>query len=214
MTTRQKVGTSKSTHTVAGHPLLVVLSAPSGAGKTTLCNMLLKKCHGMVRAVTCTTRDPRGAERDGIDYHFLTEREFKRRIRSGDFLEHAEVHGNYYGTLKSSVHTALDEGRDIVLVIDVQGARSVRIAARRDARMRRALVDIFIAPPSLKALRARLIGRGEDSPAVIASRIRNASAEMKCRREFQYRVINDTLPSALARLCEIIAAAHLHGAGG
>lgn len=190
----------------AARPLLVVISAPSGAGKSTLCNLLLRDCPNLARIITCTTRAPRGKERDGIDYHFLTRPEFERRIRAGAFLEHAVVHGNRYGTLAASVRRALAAGRDLALVIDVQGAGQVRARAVRDPALRRALIDIFIAPPSLDVLRRRLVKRGEDAPAAIRQRIRNAAAELHCRRKFRYLVINDRLQDARARLRAIIAA--------
>ena len=190
----------------AARPLLVVISAPSGAGKSTLCNLLLRDCPNLVRVITCTTRAPRGTERDGIDYHFLARPEFERRIRAGAFLEHAVVHGNRYGTLAALVRRTLAAGRDMALVIDVQGAAQVRSRAARDPVLRRALIDIFIAPPSMQVLRQRLVKRGEDTPAVVRQRIRNAATELRCWRKFRYLVINDRLPDARARLRAIVAA--------
>ncbi len=189
--------------------LLLVVSAPSGAGKTTLCNRLLAGNPGMTRSVTCTTRAPRGAERDGSEYHFLSAEEFNRRVTEGLFLEHAVVHGNQYGTLRSAVEEALTVGRDVLLVIDVQGAASVRQAARsQGGLLGRAYVDIFIVPPSLNALRDRLEKRGEDAPDVIERRLVNAGKELERGQEFQYRVVNDDLESAYSELQAIVQAEH------
>jgi len=189
--------------------LLIVVSAPSGAGKTTLCNRLLAEHDCMTRSISCTTRAPRGAELDGQHYHFLTLDEFNRRVSKGLFLEHAVVHGNHYGTLRSNVEAALEAGKDVLLVIDVQGAAEVRRAAKSlGGTLNRSYVDIFIAPPSLETLRDRLRKRGEDSPEVIESRLINARDEMERGREYQYRVVNDNLEQAYAELNSIINTEH------
>lgn len=190
----------------ARRSLLLVISAPSGAGKSTLCGLMLRDHPNFVRVVTCTTRAPRGRERDGVDYHFLSGSEFARRVRAGAFLEHAAVHGNRYGTLAASVRRALAAGHDVALVIDVQGAARVRARAARDPALRRAFADVFIAPPSLAVLRRRLVKRGEDAPAAIRRRIRNAAAELRCWKQFRYLVVNDRLSEARARLRAIVAA--------
>jgi len=132
-------------------PLLIVVSAPSGAGKTTLCDRLIAERPDMVYSVSCTTRAPRGEERDGRDYHFLSEPEFDRRLRQGLFLEHARVHGYRYGTLRETVHAALTAGRSVLMDIDVQGAAQVRAAVGRadsEDPIAKGFLDIFIAPPS------------------------------------------------------------------
>lgn len=189
--------------------LLLVVSAPSGAGKTTLCNRLLADCADMTRVITCTTRAPRGAEVDGRDYHFLSPAEFNRRIQAGEFLEHAMVHGNQYGTLRSSVETALNAGKDVLLVIDVQGAAAVRASARAaGGLLARSYVDIFIQPPSLDVLRSRLLNRGEDAPEVIARRLAGAAGEMARAGEYSYSVVNDDLDRACAELYSIIQVEH------
>lgn len=189
--------------------LLIVISAPSGAGKSTLCNRLLAEHVCMTRSISCTTRSPRGTEVDGKDYHFLTSSEFNRRVADGQFLEHAVVHGNQYGTLRSNVESALEEGKDILLVIDVQGAAAVRHAAKTSGGiLSRAYVDIFIAPPSIETLRDRLQKRGEDAPDVIERRLVNARGEMERGLEFQYRVVNDNLDQAYTELNVIIHAEH------
>lgn len=189
--------------------LLLVISAPSGAGKTTLCNRLLAEHACMTRSISCTTRPPRGTEIDGKDYHFLSSAEFNRRVSEGLFLEHAVVHGNQYGTLRSNVESVLEAGKDVLLVIDVQGAATVRQAAHSlGGILGRAYVDIFIAPPSIEILRDRLQKRGEDALDVIERRLANARGEMERGREFQYRIVNDTLEQAYIELHAIIHAEH------
>lgn len=177
--------------------LLLVVSAPSGAGKTTLCERLLAEMSGMERSVSCTTRAPRGAEVDGRAYHFISIEEFKRRIAAGEFLEHAVVHGNFYGTLRQPVEAALAAGRSVMMVIDVQGAAQVRQAAlAAGGLLKRAYVDVFIAPPSLEVLRERLVRRNEDAAEVIERRVRNAEVEMGRQGEYGHRVVNDDLETA------------------
>lgn len=189
--------------------LLIVVSAPSGAGKTTLCNRLLAGHADMTRSISCTTRAPRGTEQDGRDYFFISPAEFNRRVSGGLFLEHAVVHGNQYGTLRSNVESALEAGKDVLLVIDVQGAATVRRAAQsRGGMLGRAYVDIFIAPPSLDVLRDRLQTRGEDAPDVIENRLINARGEMERGSEYQYWVVNDQLEQAATDLDAIIRAEH------
>lgn len=192
-------------------PLLLVVSAPSGAGKSSLCKRLMEKFPGMIYSTSCTTRAPRGAERDGVHYHFLSEAEFTARIAAGDFLEHALVHGNRYGTLKKTVYDALTQGHDIIMDIDVQGAQQIRnaCAAMCDGDpIRKSFVDIFIAPPSIEELRRRLCGRATDSTEVIERRMRNAAEEMSCAPNYQYTVINDVFEKAADELAEIITSEH------
>ncbi len=189
--------------------LLVVVSAPSGGGKTTLCNRLLAGHPDMTRSISCTTRAPRGAEVDGQDYHFMPAADFDRLVAAGLFLEHAVVHGNQYGTLRSNVESVLEAGKDVLLVIDVQGAASVRQAARvLGGALGRAYVDIFISPPSIDTLRHRLQSRGEDAPDVIERRLLNARGEMERGSEYQHRVVNDNLDQAASELDAIIRAEH------
>ncbi len=190
-------------------PLLIVVSAPSGGGKTTLCERLLADHPSMVYSVSCTTRAPRGEEVNGQDYHFLSAAEFDRRVAAGEFLEHAVVHGHQYGTLRRTVAEALASGKDVLMAIDVQGAALIRAAARTGADViRQAYVDIFIAPPSVDALRARLRKRSEDTADVIERRLRNAVGEMARWREYQYLVVNDDLDLASAQLAAVVAAEH------
>jgi guanylate kinase len=190
-------------------PLLLVVSAPSGAGKTTLCDRLLADNPSMVYSISCTTRAPRGDERDGREYHFLSMDEFERRVARGEFIEHAVVHGNRYGTLRQTVEEALADGKDVLMDIDVQGAASIRKAAQGGAGLlKNGYIDVFIAPPSLEALESRLTGRGEDAPEVIEQRLKNARVEMAQWRDYQYLVINDQLDRAYAELRAVVMAEH------
>ena len=156
--------------------ILLVVSGPSGSGKTTLCRRLADA--GEARySISCTTREPREGEVNGRDYHFLSRDEFQERIERGEFLEHAEVHGNYYGSLISEVLEHIQAGTDVVMDIDVQGAALVR--ACPDPSIQRAMVDLFVMPPSGDELRSRLSGRGTDSDEVIDLRMKNALEEMQ-----------------------------------
>jgi len=192
-------------------PLLLVISAPSGAGKSSLCNRLIEKFPEMIYSISCTTRAPRGNEQNGVHYHFLSEEEFCARIANGEFLEHALVHGNRYGTLKQTVYDALAQGLDIIMDIDVQGAQQIRSACaamRNDDVIRQSFVDIFIAPPSMDELQRRLCGRGTDSADVIERRMRNAEEEMKHQPHYQYTVINNVFEHAVDELVKIITSEH------
>ena len=148
-------------------PILVVLSAPSGGGKTTLCNRVLASHPNMARAITCTTREPRPGEKDGVDYYFLDAGSFLKRVQAGNFLEHATVYGNSYGTLKAEVLGKLRAGKDVLLNVDVQGAAAIREQALQDLELKQALVTVFLTPASLQILEARLQRRGQDSSAAI-----------------------------------------------
>ena len=150
--------------------------------------------------MSATTRTPRPGERDGVDYHFLTPEEFEGRVADGDFVEHATYSGNRYGTLRSELERRLADGRAVVLEIEVQGARQVRRA------MPEALA-VFIAPPSLEALRTRLVGRGTDSPEQVDERLRTAEGELEAQPEFAHVVVNDRLEDATEELVEIVRAA-------
>src|SRR5262245_13678374 len=151
--------------------LLLIISAPSGGGKTTLSQHLLSTNPNTVRAITCTTRVPREGEKDGVDYYFLDPADFLKRVQAGNFLEHATVYGNSYGTLKSEVLNKLRQGKDVLLNIDVQGAETIRAKAEDDEDIRKALVTVFLAPPSLATLEERLKKRNSDSAANIQKRL-------------------------------------------
>lgn len=190
-------------------PLLLIVSAPSGAGKTTLCDRLVAEFDNVSYSVSCTTRKPREGEIDGVNYSFLTESEFQRHVDAGDFLEHALVHGNHYGTLKESVQASLREGRDVLMDIDVQGAAQIRnyVAEGADNEwIRDIYVDIFIAPPSMKDLQLRLRGRGKDDEAVIARRLERAREELERWRDYQYVIVNDRIEDSYATLRSILFA--------
>ena len=192
----------------AAKPLFLVLTAPSGAGKSTLVRMLREEFPSFVYSVSCTTRAPRGAEKDGEAYHFLDEAAFLDRVSRGEFLEHAVVHGNRYGTLKVAVEGPLREGRWVVMDIDVAGAAQVRekvAALPEDSPVRRGFLDVFIDVPSLEELRRRLEKRGEDSPETIEKRLRNAEGERARRGEFAAVVVNDDLAEAYSRLRALVA---------
>lgn len=191
-------------------PLLIVISAPSGGGKTTLCQGLLAARPGVTRAITCTTRAPRPGERNEVDYHFLRLDDFERRVRANDFLEHATVHGNLYGTLKSEVLGRLAAGQDVLLNIDVQGAESVRIQAATDPVLRAALVNVFLTPGSMAELERRLRKRATDSEEIIQRRLAAARAELAQWDRFDYLILSQTPEEDLRRLGIIVDAEKMH----
>jgi guanylate kinase len=182
-----------------------VITGPSGVGKGTLIRGLMERLPALELSVSATTRSPRPGEEDGVDYHFLTREEFDRRVREGDFVEHADYAGRSYGTLRSELEERVRAGTPIVLEIEVQGARQVR-ASVPDA------VQVFIAPPSLEELRTRLIGRGTDDPEGVERRLRVAAEELRAQPEFGHVVVNDRLQDALEQLTAIVAA-ELDGRG-
>jgi len=190
-------------------PLLIVLSAPSGTGKTTLCENLLKARANCSRAITCTTRKPRPGEKDGVDYFFLQSDEFTNRMQSGQFLEHATVYGNYYGTLKSEVLNKLQHGKDVLLNVDVQGAATLRTAVKAEPNLSRSLVTVFLAPSSLAELRRRLEDRNQDSPAIIEGRMNLARQEIEQWNQFDYLITSDTREEDLRRMLAIVEAEKL-----
>lgn len=192
-------------------PLLVVISAPSGAGKTTVCQQLLAARPGLTRAVTCTTRRPRPGEKDGVDYYFLEPDLFRKQVEAGKFLEHATVYGQRYGTLKSEVLDKLRQGRDILLNVDVQGAAAIRARAQADPELKRALVAVFLTPASLRTLEERLRKRGTDSAAVIRKRLGVARKEIAQWRYFDYLVISDSIQEDLRRMLAIVEVEKLRG---
>lgn len=176
-----------------------VITGPSGVGKGTLIRGLMEREPRLELSVSATTRQPRPGEQDGRDYHFLTREEFDRRVAAGDFVEHADYAGRSYGTLRSELDARLAAGAPVVLEIEVQGARQVR-AAMPEA------VQVFIAPPSLDALRTRLVGRGTDDAEEVQRRLAVAEEELRAQPEFAHVVVNDRLEEAMERLAEIVAA--------
>lgn len=193
---------------VKPRPLLLAISAPSGTGKTTLCDRLVSEFPSMKYSVSCTTRSPRDGEIDGVDYLFLDEAAFVARIAEGAFLEHASVHGYRYGTLRETVLDAFAAGQDVVMDIDVQGAEQIRTLLHEPANreLQRAFIDVFIAPPSIESLNARLKGRGKDSDEVIARRVQQAEVELQHWSSYRYFIINDRLDASYDALRSIIIA--------
>ena len=187
-------------------PLLIVVSAPSGGGKTTLCDQLLAIRPDMTRAVTCTTRDPRKGEKDGVDYYFFDAGTFLKRVQAGNFLEHATVYGQSYGTLKSEVLGKLRAGKDVLLNIDVQGAATVRKCAEDDPELKRSLVTVFLTPPSAAILEQRLRKRGADPEAVIHKRLGVARQEVAQWKNFDYLLISRGIADDLVAMQAIIGA--------
>ncbi|HZG75379.1 MAG TPA: guanylate kinase [Paenibacillus sp.] len=181
--------------------LLLVLSGPSGVGKGTLCNRLRALSPELVYSVSATTRKPREGEIDGVNYFFKTHDQFRAMIEAGELLEWAEYVGNYYGTPKSFVQQTIDQGKDIILEIDVQGAMQVK------ERFPEAIF-IFVLPPSLEELQKRIVGRGTESESSIRSRMAAAAEELKLMEHYDYAVVNDVLETACNRVQSIIAAEH------
>lgn len=182
--------------------ILFVVSAPSGAGKSTILNAL-RPGADFVYSVSCTTRAPRLGEIDGEDYFFLTREEFQARLAAGEFLEHATVHGNYYGTLRATVIGNVEAGIDVLLDIDVQGARNIRGDCEG---IRNSLADMFIMPPSLDELHHRLVKRGTETAEQIEVRMRNAADEMECWREYRYTIISGSIEEDLQKFRAIMRA--------
>ncbi len=182
---------------------LFILSAPSGAGKTSLVSALLESNKHIALSISYTTRAPRQGEIDGKDYHFVSREKFLEMAKHGDFIESAEVYGNLYGTSQSWIEKELVSGRDILLEIDWQGAEQVR-------RLMPHVISIFILPPSLSALESRLKGRAQDSAEVIARRLQAAREDISHVAEFDYVIINDKLDEALRQLEAVVIAVGLH----
>jgi guanylate kinase len=178
-------------------PRVFVITGPSGVGKGTLIRTLLARVPELELSVSATTRKPRLGEAHGVDYHFLDDAEFERRVRAGDFVEHAAYSGRRYGTLRSELERRTSAGAPVVLEIEVQGARQIRETMPEAVR-------IFIAPPSEEALRNRLVGRGTDDPEQVEARLRTASEELAAQGEFPHVVINDRLDDAVEALEEVV----------
>lgn len=169
--------------------ILLLVSGPSGSGKTTLCRRLADEGEA-VYSTSCTTRPARDGERDGYDYHFLSRESFEQKVHDGDFLEYAEVHGNFYGTLISEIIDHLASGTDVVMDIDVQGADQVRQC--QESGVRKALVDLFVMPKTEDELRKRLAGRGSDTDDIIELRMKNALGEISQWQKYKYRLLSET----------------------
>ena len=196
---------------VPSSALLIVISGPSGAGKTTLCDRLVAEHEAAVYSISCTTRPPRPGEVHGRNYHFLDEETFQRYDDQGAFLEHANVHGFRYGTLSQAVRDALASGSDVMMDIDVQGAAQIRRAAANPhvgAPLGDSFVDIFVAPPSMDTLEKRLRGRAQDDQATIDRRLENARMEMRHWTDYQYLIVNNELSHSYEVLQSIVVAEH------
>jgi guanylate kinase len=183
--------------------ILFVVSAPSGAGKTTLC-AALRQTPDFVYSVSCTTRTPRAGEIPGEDYDFISEQEFLTRVAAQEFLEHAKVHGDFYGTLRKPILENLKSGVDVLIDIDTQGAAAIR--NYDDPFIRQALTDVFIMPPDLEELRRRLIKRGTETPEQIDLRLVNAAREMELWRDYRYTIISKSVEEDLMKFRHIMGA--------
>jgi guanylate kinase len=187
-------------------PLLILISAPSGGGKTTLCNQLLASRPGMVRAITCTTRAPRPGEKDGVDYYFFSAAEFQRRVKADEFIEHATVFGCAYGILRSELLDKLHSGRDVLLNVDVQGAETIRGRVQKVPELKSALVTVFLTPPSWSVLAERLRKRNSDAPEEVQKRLGVAKHEVSFWRHFDYLLISTSVAEDLRRMLAIVEA--------
>lgn len=183
--------------------ILFVVSAPSGAGKSTLLNAL-RPTADFLYSISCTTRTPRPGETDGRDYHFLTRDEFERRIFAGEFIEYAEVHGNFYGTPRTSVVRNLEAGTDVLLDVDIQGAANIR--RNGGPEISDSLADVFIMPPSMDELRRRLLKRGTETEQQMAVRLERAAVEMKAWREYRYTIITGSVEDDVRNFTAIMRA--------
>jgi guanylate kinase len=183
--------------------ILFVISAPSGAGKTTLVEAL-RQTPNLFYSVSCTTRAPRSGEIDGEHYQFLSDADFHARLEAGDFLEHAQVHGDFYGTLRGPIVTNLKNGIDVLIDIDTQGAATIRNCD--DPMIRQALTDVFIMPPDLDELRRRLRKRGTETGKQIKRRLETATREMELWRDYRYTIISGSVEEDLQKFLQIMAA--------
>ena len=179
--------------------ILIVISGPSGAGKGTICKALLEKHDNIFISVSATTRAPRAGEVEGVNYYFLTKEAFEEKVNNNGFLEYANVHGNFYGTPKVNVEKMLDEGKDVILEIDIQGALQVKENFKEG-------VFIFILPPSMEELKQRIIKRGSETEESLMTRFKNAYKEINYVSKYNYAVVNDKLEVAVSKVEAIIAA--------
>ena len=187
----------------------LIVSGPSGVGKSTICAAVLKEDPQLHFSVSCTTRPPRPGETDGKDYHFVSADEFQRLVDKGEMLEHANVHGNFYGTPRSGVVDRIRKGEDVLLDIDVQGAMTVKSLLKNDIELATAAEFVFIAPPSLAELERRLRGRETDSEETIQRRLRNATGELAKWREYEYLLVNGCSDGTAIELRRLLATLRL-----
>jgi guanylate kinase len=200
----QETSASRQPPTASRTGRLILISGPSGVGKTSICSALLARS-GMRRVITATSRPPRPGERDGVDYHFLSEDAFRESIRRGEFLEHAKVHGHLYGTPREEVEVGLRQGRPVLLNIDVQGARQIREKVKAGEPI--PLTQIFLMPPSLEELERRLETRKTDDPAVVKKRLETAIREIEEKSFYDHVVVNDDLAATVSRILSILSLA-------
>lgn len=186
---------------------LIVLSGPSGVGKSTLVGKLREKLPALEFSISCTTRAPRGTEQNGVEYYFLSREEFDRKRLNNEFIESADVFTNSYGTLKSEVIDRIKRGAQVVLDIDVQGALQIRKAAESDEVLKKTVIFVMIAPPDWDTLKKRLSGRATDSEEQVALRLAKAQSELQNFRSYDYLVVNDDLDKAAGELLSIFTAA-------
>lgn len=194
--------------------VLIIMSGPSGAGKSTVCKPILDAEESLNFSVSCTTRQPRAGEVNGIHYHFISKSEFEEKIVTDDFLEYAEVHGNYYGTLKSEVENKIHQGNDVLLDIDVQGAMQIKEILENQKKsnsnklcLADSVIYVFVAPPSFEELETRLRGRGTENEETLTKRLNNARNEMNHQFDYDYLIVNDDLSKAQDSLHSVIKAA-------
>lgn len=189
-----------------GNNLLLIISGPAGSGKNTASERLMGEFPQIKRVITTTSRPPRGQERHGVDYYFLTPQEFEAGIKNGDFYEYAKVHDRYYGTSKKEVLDALESGKDIILIIDVQGADAWRKIAEKDPVIAKKMLNIFIAPENADILRERLIGRGTEGDAEIDRRLKTAVEEYARAKDFKEKINSTTKEADFEALKKIYLA--------
>jgi guanylate kinase len=188
--------------------IALIVSGPSGAGKSTVCNLLRQKHPELEFSVSCTTREPRNGEIDGKDYHFIDKKEFQRRIENNQFLEHADVHGNFYGTLKSEIIDRVESGKDVLLDIDVQGAIQVRKSSEKKSLIERCSEYVFLGPPSFEELERRLRSRGTEKEESIRKRLDNAKSELEHWKNYDYLIINKDVEQAVKDMENLIEMLH------
>jgi len=188
--------------------MALIVSGPSGAGKSTICGLLRESEPGLQFSVSCTTRSPRPGEKHGTDYYFISKGEFEARLQGQEFLEHALVHGNYYGTLKSEVVQRVASGADVLLDIDVQGAKQINRQAKDDPVLSRCVESVFIGPPSFAELERRLRNRATETEEVIQRRLQNARDEMEHWREYGFLVINKEIDRTVCDMRNLVDILH------
>jgi len=188
--------------------IALILSGPSGAGKSTVTELIRRRNPEICFSISCTTREPRKGEADGKDYYFIDQKEFQRRVKNNEFVEHAEVHGNFYGTLKSEIIERVRAGRDVILDIDIQGAFQIREQARQYSLLAKCTEFVFLGPPSFDELERRLRGRGTDKEDVIKKRLETAKSELDHWRDYDYLFINKEVEQTVKDLESLIDILH------